>query len=196
MVLPFDLLGSSSGLVTSPMALPFFQRLTLWLAGTGGLGAAVNTEVGSRAQVVPLLPETGDILERTEELLVLDDRGQGGRSASLVWQGGMPRLVGDVIDRAGFTTFLAAGDTVGLVAAAIPAAESNGVLLGSDQWQSLMQGWGLTLTADLTAGRPTILGGILAGRDLAPWFFLLALLFAAAGALRGTGTGSETPLSG
>lgn len=173
-ILSCDLVRSGSSLATSPMALPFFQRLCFWLAGTGGRQAAVNTEAGHRAQVVPLQSEARDFLERSEELRILDSGDDAARPANLVWRGDTPYLVGDVIERAGFTVFLAGSDTVGLVAAAVPAAESTLDLLSDSQWGQLLAEWGLSLAADVPATRGDDLAAILSGRDLAPWFFFLA----------------------
>lgn len=176
-VLPFDLVPAAGGLATSPMALPFFQRLVSWLAGAAGDGAAVNLEVGAQARVTPPVAGTaGSLLERTEDLLILDDRGAVLRAADLVWSGGRPQLAGDPTRRAGFLTFTAGGDTVGVVAAGVPAAESILGLMTIDRWRARLQGWGLELAADLSAPGGQDLAGLLAGRELAPWFFLGAVL--------------------
>jgi hypothetical protein len=194
-VLPFNLDTGASGLVASPMALPFFQRLVSWLAGSAGPGPAINTEVGSIARVVPSLADSGNLLERTEALQVVSDQASGARSAGLVWQGAMPFLVGEVIDRAGFTAFMAAGDTVGLVAAAVPAAESNLDLWTVDQWRGLIQGWGLDLTAELSADDQDNLAGVMTGRELAPWFFFLALCLLLVELFVGRAAGGQKAIS-
>jgi hypothetical protein len=195
-VLPFDLQAAAGGLVTSPMALPFFQRLASWLAGSGSALAAVNSQVGRPASVVPRLPDGSDLLDRSEDLLVTAPGTSGSRTADLVWQGVVPTLVGDVIHRAGFTTFTAAGDTVGVVAAGLPPAESGLNLLDAEQWGRLVQGWGLALSGDVGAARDGDLAGFLAGRNLAPWFFLLALCLLLLELFVGRAASSGRTLSG
>ena len=113
-LLPFDLDPAGNTLVSSPMALPFFQRLTAWLAGTAGTPDAVNIEVGQRAQVGVLQDLETPRLEQASSLLVSDDRSDHGRTADLVWHRGRPRLTGDILTRAGFVTFTAGADTVGV----------------------------------------------------------------------------------
>lgn len=196
-VLPFDLRPGAGGLTTSPMALPFFQRLASWLAGDTGDGAAVNLLVGEQARVTPQLTGAQDgLLERSEDLLILDDDGAVVRTADLVWPGGRPHLAGDVTRRAGFFTFTAGGDTVGLVAAAVPAAESGRTLLTVDQWRTRLQGWGLELAADLSPEGGQDLAGLLAGRELAPWFFLAALLLLLLELWVGRAASAPKPISG
>ena len=70
-VVPGDLLPEGSDLAASPMALPFFQRLTSWLARPGRLSAAVNTEVGQPAVIRPRQTESGGSIEQAENLLVV-----------------------------------------------------------------------------------------------------------------------------
>jgi len=175
-LLPFDLDPAGNTLVTSPMALPFFQRLTAWLAGGAGSTGAVNTQVGQRAQVA-VLQDRGDTrLEQASRLLVSDDRSDQGRTADLVWYRGRPTLTGDILARAGFTTFTAGDDTVGLVAAGLPAAESGLALESAADWSSRLGARGLPVAGliDPTAGIP--FDEVLSGRSLASWFFALAAL--------------------
>jgi hypothetical protein len=175
-LLPFNLLHSSGNISASPMALPFFQRLVSWMA-TGGLsGAAVNTEVGQRASITPASGTAQIALENAEQLLILNQMGQPGQNADLVWQGDAPRLMGDILDRAGFVTFLSATDTLGMVAAQIPAEESVIGLWKTEDWARQLRIFGLEVRGTLAEGDTADFAAALTGRDLAPWFFGLAFL--------------------
>jgi hypothetical protein len=175
-VLPFDLLPSGSDLAASPMALPFFQRLASWLAGPGRLSAAVNAEVGAEAVVRPLQPESGSSIEKAENLLVIDPEGRGTGAATLAWQHGVPLLRGGTIVRSGFVTFVAGDDTLGVVAAGVPASESTLQLSEVHNWRNMMQELDLDVVGDLTDQAPADFMASLGGRDAAPWFLGLALL--------------------
>jgi hypothetical protein len=189
-LLPFDLLSSGSDLAASPMALPFFQRLTSWLATPGRLSAAVNTDVGTEAVVRPLQLESGSAMEKAENLRVLDDEGRRTGAATLAWQAGVPLLKGGIISRAGFITFMAAGDTLGLVAAGIPADESNLELRDVQDWSNLMQDLDLDVVVDLTDRVPADFMGALGGHNAAPWLLGLALLLLLLEVWLGRGAGS------
>jgi hypothetical protein len=102
--------------------------------------------------------------------------GLGYGAAVLAWQGGVPLLRGGIIDRAGFTTFLARDDTVGVVAAGIPAEESNLRLQAVSDWRNKLQSNGLEILADLTDQAPAEFMAALGGHDAAPWMLALALL--------------------
>lgn len=175
-VLPFDLVPENSDLAASPMALPFFQRLTSWLARPGRLSAAVNLEVGAEAVVRPLNPTSGSAVENAENLHLLGPEGLGYGAAVLAWQGGVPLLRGGIIDKAGFTTFLARGDTVGVVAAGIPAEESNLRLNAVSEWRNAMQDNNLEIMVNLTDQAPAEFMAALGGHDAAPWMLAAALL--------------------
>ncbi len=189
-LLPFDLLSSGSDLAASPMALPFFQRLTSWLARPGRLSAAVNTEVGTQAVVRPLQLESGSAVEKAENLLVTDPEGLRTDAATLAWQAGVPLLKGGTITRSGFVTFLAGQDTLGLVAAGIPASESKLELHEVQDWRNLMQENDLEVVADLTSRAPADFMGALGGHNAAPWLLGLALLVLLAEVWLGRGAGS------
>jgi len=189
-LLPFDLLSSGSDLAASPMALPFFQRLTSWLARPGRLAAAVNTEVGTEAVVRPLQLESGSAMEEAENLLVIDTEGRRTGAATLAWQAGVPLLKGGIISRAGFITFMAGQDTLGLVAAGIPASESNLELREVQDWINLMQEQDLDVVVDLSNRAPADFMGALGGHNAAPWLLGLALLLLLVEVRLGRGAGS------
>lgn len=175
-LLPFNLKIHTSNLVTSPMALPFFQRMSFWLAGHGNLGSAVNLEVGQRAQVYPRVDPASGLLERTDELKIHTGSPALVSPASLVWLGNRPQLVGNIIENSGFSAFVVSGDTVGLVAAAVPVEESNLNLLSTEQFESILSRWGLPLWAEIPSEGMGDLSPLLAGRSLAPWFFFMAIV--------------------
>jgi Aerotolerance regulator N-terminal/von Willebrand factor type A domain len=190
-VMPFNLLPSSGKISGSPMALPFFQRLISWLA-TGGLGgAAVNTEVGQRASIKPIAGTSPLALENAEQLMILNQWGQPGQNADLVWQSGTPRLLGDVLDRAGFVTFLSGRDTLGVVAGQIPAEESVIGLWMADDWARQLGVFGLEVRGQLGSGNASDLAATLSGRDLAHWFFGLAFCLLLTELFVGRGTGRK-----
>jgi len=190
-IMPFNLLPSSGKISSSPMALPFFHRLVSWLA-TGGLqGAAVNTEVGNRASITPASGVSPEALENAEQLLILNQTGQAGQNADLVWQGDTPRLLGDVLDRAGFVTFLSAADTLGMVAAQIPAEESVVGLWKPKEWAMQIGVFGLEVQGLLEAGEEADFAATLSGRDLAFWFFGLAFLLLLTELFVGRGAGGK-----
>jgi hypothetical protein len=178
-VLPFDLEPAASDLAASPMALPFFQRLVAWLAGAGESSGALNTTVGSEARVRPRLAAPGAGLDRMENLQVIDTGGLVTGTPALGWRAGRPQLSAGVVDRAGFIAFLSDGDTLGIVAAGIPAAESALELLDVPAWQAFMAALGLATAGDLTGADPEQIMIALGGRNLAPWFLLAAMLLLA-----------------
>jgi hypothetical protein len=187
-VLPFDLMPQASDLAASPMALPFFQRLVSWLARPGRLSAAVNTAVGQEAVVRPLQPDSGSSIEKAENLVVVDPTGRQAGAATLAWQGGVPLLKGGTILRAGFVTFLAGDDTLGVVAAGIPASESTLQLREVHTWRNMMQELDLDVAADLTDQAPADFMAALGGRNAAPWLLALALLLLLVEVSMGRGT--------
>ncbi|MDX2473465.1 MAG: BatA domain-containing protein [Candidatus Krumholzibacteria bacterium] len=169
-----DLQPASGDLAGSPMALPFFQRLTAWLASSGGTVAA-NTEVGREAVFRPRSLQARAMLEKAEGLLVLDAAGDPAGAADLVWHQGEPQLRGGGIDRAGYVTFLAGTDTLGVVAAGLPAAESELNLRSALEYGQLLADLGLELAGDLTDSDPADFMATLGGREMSSWLLALAL---------------------
>jgi hypothetical protein len=174
-VLPFDLLPQGNDLAASPMALPFFQRLVSWLARPGRLSAAVNIEVGQEAVIRPLVSGSGSAIEKAENLVVSGPQEGVAGAATLDWRGGVPLLRGGAVAKAGFITFLASGDTLGVVAAGIPAGESTLALQDVHDWQNMMQEMDLDVVGDLTDQAPADFMASLGGRDIAPWLLACAL---------------------
>lgn len=173
-LMPFDLLATSTHLAASPMALPFFQRTVSWLV-TGGLrGTARNLEVGERAIIIPAVESLQLGLDNPALLQVVDADGTGHQTAEWRWQGDTPRLVGPVLDRTGVLTFQSAGDTLGMVAAQMPPSESPTGLYSLADWTRLAGVHGLEIQGQLDSENATALADTLTGTDLAPLFFGLA----------------------
>ncbi len=177
-ILASDLQATSGALAGSPMALPFFQRLTAWLVGSGEQSGA-NTEVGREAVFRPRGPQARSVLEKAENLLVVDATGEPLGAADLVWVQGEPRLRGGGIDQAGYITFLAGPDTIGVLAAGLPASESGLNLNTVEQFGELLTQLGLGLDADLTGDDPADFMATLGGHDLSIWLLATALLLLA-----------------
>lgn len=173
-LLPFDLLPTSSRLAASPMALPFFQRMVSWLATGGQRGNALNLTVGERAAIMPAPGVVSRGLERVEDLRVTDEDGLLQQNAEILWQGESPRLVGPLLQRSGILTFLAGSDTLGLVAGRVPASESVTDLFSLSDWTRQADLHGLEVRGRLDSGAAEALAATLTGRDLAPGFFALA----------------------
>jgi len=173
-----DLQPVNGDLAGSPMALPFFRRLTAWLAGGGG-AAALNLEVGHEAMLPVGDARARAALDRTGDLLVRDTAGDMAGVAAVVWDRGIPRLRGGSLDRAGYVTFLAGKDTLGMIAAAVPASESELKLHTPAEFAEVLAGFGLELAADLGTSDPVHLMAVLGGRDLTGWLLAAALLLLA-----------------
>jgi len=188
-----DLQTSNTTLAASPMALPFFQRLAASLADPEGRSAAVNGQVGEVPVIVPATGSTDTPLASAEALRAVEDRDGVSRAATLLWRQGRPALRAVSPDRAGFVTFIAGVDTVGVMAAAVPAVESGLALLSSQQWSADQTALGLPVTGDLSASAAVDLLDVLEGHDLTPWLLALAVLLLAVelGVARGS---RATPL--
>ncbi len=189
--LPFNLLTASGKIASSPMALPFFQRLISWLA-TGGLeSSAVNALVGQQAVVTPWGGTSPEALRNSANLMIIDHNGHSGQNANLTWQGNAPRLSGSIMDRSGFMVFVSDRDTLGLVAGQIPSTESVIGLWRPADWARQLQLFGLPVSGHLENGKGDDLVSTLNGRNLAPWFFGLAFLLLLAELYLGRGTASK-----
>ena len=176
-ILPFHLLPAATDLAASSMALPFFQRLTAWLANQADSGVGRNILVGEVPLVIPDAAGAASLaLSAAEDLLAVYERTATAMVPALTWQGNRPRLAAEVVLESGFITFAAAEETVGVVAAAVPATETSLQLAESRVWSRSLAAAGLAPALDLTGKAATLLPENLAGRDLAPWFFGLSIL--------------------
>ncbi len=186
-VLASDLQPTNGDLAGSPMALPFWQRLVAWMVGSSGT-SATNTEVGREAVLRPQGAQARLVLEKAEDLLVLDAAGHPAGVADLVWAQGEPRLRGGGIDQAGFITFLSGNDTLGVLAAGLPADESVLELRSPQAYGRVLADLGLTLAGDLTGDDPAAFMATLGGHDLSGWLLAAALLLLAVELGLGRGT--------
>ena len=192
-LMPCDLLPAATDLAANSMALPFFQRLAAWLGNRTRLTDAVNTSVGNEAVVRPSGFTSDLSLEKSDELLVLDEGAPAARSAFLTWLAGEPMLSGGLIHDSGFVTFLAGKDTVGVVAAGTPAEESGPELRSVNDWSRWMADHGLAVTGDLTTVPPAELMSALEGRDLVGWFLALAASLLMLESVLGKGARTRSP---
>jgi hypothetical protein len=176
--MPFNLKPENSDLPLSPMFLPLVQRLTAYLAQHGIAGGDRTINVGQR----PELRLAGSHLLQSE----LDDASGLGVTTSvnpevqlpaeLAWHGTVPVLVGAPSRWQGFYTFRAGTDTVGLVAAVLPAAESDPALDSPAEFQTKLKDAGLDQTTNLgnVAARDFV--AAMTGRDLSLWLLGMAFL--------------------
>ncbi len=170
-LMPFDLAPESTDLALNPVFLPLVQRLAATLVWLGPGRSRGAVEVGTPLSL-RLRPGRGVDAAQLQLLAPPDGRV---RPATLTWQGEAPVVGGETSRHAGIYAFVADGDTLGLVAAAVPAAESGGLSLTPAQLADR-----LALPAvDLRGASGAGLQRALAGRDLAPWFLVAALLLLA-----------------
>ncbi len=191
-LLPFHLRPEASDLPGSPMALPLLRRLCTWLARPPELAAAVNLTVGDELQLRPLQAR-GAGKASLDDAAALRVRGPAPgleRQAVLRWRGGTPLLSGGPAETAGVAVFTAAGDTVGLAACGLPAAESAPDLLAAGDWAAPLRRAGLTVTTDLAGERPEAVAAAFGGVALAPWLLAAAALLLAVELRLGRGAAS------
>jgi hypothetical protein len=178
MLLPFDLQLEASALPLSPMFLPLAQRVTAYLARYGKSGAALNISVGERPRF--RLPGGRQDIGPSADAEQFTFWGPLSTSeatpAVLAWERGIPVLSAPVATRQGFFTFLAGSDTLGIVAAAMPAAEGEPRLTPVGEYRDWLAAAGFSQTADLSGVVPGDLNEVMRGRDIAQWLFILALL--------------------
>ncbi|HOX25675.1 MAG TPA: BatA domain-containing protein [Candidatus Krumholzibacteria bacterium] len=173
-LLPFHLRRDATDLMLNPLFLPLVQRVAARLAT--GAEPAANLEVG-HAPVLRLTPHRlrlrpGATAAQIDVLAPPD--GRPG-PAALAWHDAVPVLSAPPSERSGFYVFRAAGDTLGAVAVAVPASESEPRVETPDELARRLREAGLTQVVDL--GQTSAAGFVraLAGRDLARWLLGLAL---------------------
>jgi len=186
----------AGGLSRSPMALPLLQRLVSWLGSGSGRDGAAEAVVGQELRVRPRVGAPAAVLADASALVVTGPVAGAARAADLDWRGTTPVLGTGPADRAGFAVFTSGTDTLGLVAIAVPAAETTEPRDGADRWRRRLADLDLDVAADLSGADPTRLSDALSGRNLAPWAFLLAAALLAAelyvGAAAGRRGGGES----
>lgn len=175
----------TSDFARSPLAVPLLQRTCSWLGGGSAQDGAASALAG---QPLGVRPRPGAGAEALAAGVLAVGPGEGRREvAELAWRDGLPWLATGPGERAGFVTFLAGADTVGLVAVGVPPDETMRPREGIEGWRRRLAGLGLPVAAELAGDGPTALAGALAGRDLAPWAFLLAAIVLALELAAGTG---------
>lgn len=189
-LLAANLRPEADDLAHSPMALPLLQRAVSWLGRDAGRAGAAEAVVGQPLRVRPRLESPG-ALGDAGALRVEGPEPGSGRAADLAWNGATPWLGCDAVDHAGFVVFRAGADTLGLVAVAVPPAETTAARDGADGWRSRLRGLGFAVVADLSGASGPGFAEALSGRNLAPWAFLLALLLLAAELRLGSGPGGR-----
>lgn len=188
-LLATDLSAEASGLARSPMAVPLLQRLASWLGGGTGRDGAADVLVGQEIRVRPRREAPASALSDVGALTVAGPAPGQVRAADLEWRGESPVLGAGPADRAGFAAFLAGRDTLGLVAVGVPAGETLAPRDGAAGWRRRLASLDLPVAADLSGADPSRFAGALAGRDLAPWAFLLAAALLAVELWLGSGAG-------
>lgn len=181
-------LGADAGdFARSPMAVPLLQRLGSWLAGGGAQDGAAGILAG---QAPGVRPRPGTPPEALADAAALAAAGPAPGAISAVelqWRDGLPWLAAGPVERAGFVAFMSGADTLGLVSVGIPAEETLLPREGADAWKRRLAAIGLPVVAEIAGDGPASLGAALAGRDLAPWAFLLAVAVLAAELALGSG---------
>ena len=175
-----NLRREATDLALSPMFLPLMQRQTAYLAWHSMTNATGAIAVGEVPTIqVPSSRGRSAQLDAADDLQVTAPASGGttapSQTAQLVWSGPRPLLRAPASDRAGFFTFTAAGDTVALVAAAVPAAESILAVQEVDAFRDELAAAGLLRTGVLTETATGDFAAALSGRALAPWLLLLAV---------------------
>jgi hypothetical protein len=170
-LMPFDLQPDATDLALNAVFLPLVQRLAATLTWVGPGRARGAIEVG---EPVSLRLRPGSGVDAQQLRLLTPPDGQS-RPAALAWQGDVAVVGGEVSRQAGIYAFVSGPDTLGLVAAAVPAAESQKAFLSSGQLAERLA----MPTVDLKGATGAGLQRALAGRDLASWFIAAALLLLA-----------------
>ncbi len=170
-LMPFDLMPEATDLATNPVFLPLVQRLVATLVWLGPGRARGAIDVG---EPVSLRLRPGRNVDAGQLRLLAPPDGRV-RPAALTWQGELPVVRGETSRTAGIYAFVAGDDTLGLVAAAVPAAESEPSALTPAQLAERLA----VPAVDLGGASGAGLQRALAGRDLAPWFLVAALVLLA-----------------
>ena len=173
-LLPVHFRRDATDFMLNPIFLPLMQRLAARLAIGGAATAPV--EVGAvptlRLARGRLKLQPGDA---ATQLSVRIPPGGQSRSAGLIWQGTGPLLTAPGSQRAGLYVFEIAGDTLGIVAAAVPALESEPRVIEPEAFNDRLRRAGIDRVLDLGDTGAAGLGRALAGRDLARWLLAAAL---------------------
>jgi len=178
MLAPFHLRRDATDLMLNPVFLPLVQRSAARLVAGGD--RARTQSVGD----APLLPVMAARLglrpgDSAADLLVITPGDLAARPAELLWQPSGPAVTAPPSVRAGLTTFIARGDTLGLVATTVPAGELEAQAESIDDLALRFREGGIDRVLDLGATDASGLARALAGRDLARWLLATALMLLA-----------------
>lgn len=110
------------------------------------------------------------------------------------WEGREPRLGVAGLDRQGFYRFTAGTDTLGLLAVAVPAMESEPLDGNPDALIGRLAAAGLIRSRSLPTADADAFGAALRGRELAPWLLGLAILLLLIETLLSRGNAAPGPL--
>ena len=177
-LMPFHLRREATDLMLNPLFLPLVQRLAARLAQ--GDERALNQAVG-QSPVLRLPPASLRLRpqDSAADLEVLVPGAEAPHPVVLTWQGAVPVLAAPPSKRAGFHVFRAAGDTLGIVAAAVPAAESEPRSWAPAELARRLRTAGLERVVDLGAADAAGFNRALVGHDLSRWLLAAALLLLA-----------------
>lgn len=174
---PFHLRREATDLMLNPMVVPLVQRASLRLVAGGGqaITLAVGEEVLLPVASARLGLEPGDT---AADLAVSRPPDDTVATVELRWSPTGPALAALSSARAGIYTFTARGDTVGLAATTVPAAELVPRLESTDEVAARLRQAGVAQVVELGGGGGA-LAAALSGHGLARWLLGAALLLMA-----------------
>ncbi len=173
MILASNMDPESGDFFSSAMALPLLQRMGAHLSSR--VNSSVPSAVIAGREIV-LTPGSEWTPSGETDPQVRMPGSAGMRPVLVDWQGSQPILKAGIAEHEGFATFTDGGDTLGMVAVAVPTAESGLHLETPADLGRRLAAVGLVVDGDLSDTEPEKMGPLLKGWDLAPWFFLLALV--------------------
>ncbi|MEZ4387772.1 MAG: BatA and WFA domain-containing protein [Candidatus Krumholzibacteriia bacterium] len=175
---PFHLRRDATDLMLNPVFLPLMQRAAAGLVAGGG---RVRTLAVGEEPVLPVAAsrlglQPGD---SATDLSVRVPPDGASAVVDLRWQAAGPALVAPTTGRSGIYAFTARDDTLGLIAATIPAAELQPTVETSGAVAARLQDAGLARVSELGGDPATGFSRALAGRSLARWLLAAALVLMA-----------------
>lgn len=164
-------------LARSAMALPLAQRVTAWLAA----GRAAPPVLEAGRPLVWEAPDPRALGAEADLQAALWFRPARERESNraydvrVEWRGPRPVIHGPVDPPVGHWYLVSGRDTLAAAVTVLPAAEVAADA-GPRDLADLLAGTGLAAGAALGDASAAAVGAALAGRDLAPWFFLAVAL--------------------
>ena len=161
----------------SAMVLPLVQRIVSWLAAGRGGPPELMSGHPLAWDVVGWTPLESSPTAETILRFHPADSGSEPRSygGTIDWSASRPLARGPDDPRAGHWVLTVGGDTVSAATTIIPRTESL-ALIDDESMESMLAHSGLHSGRSLDVPSTRAIGAALAGRDLAPWFFLMAFL--------------------